>query len=335
MRQIEANQFAEYFATHTQWIDVRAPIEFKAGAIPEAINLPLLDDEERHLIGIAYKQQGRDVAIDLGQRMVSGELHEARLQAWLRAAENPAAVIYCFRGGLRSQTVQTWLRERGVDVPVVNGGYKRLRRHLMEALVARAGLLEFQVVSGLTGSGKTAFLHASGKPFIDLEDLAAHRGSAFGAVERSQPTQIDFENALALALLRAPTDQGPILIENESRRIGKCVVPESLFSKILSSPRLQLEVGFETRVENIFKDYVLDSVLGRQGDAARFAEFQSSLRAISRKLGGLRTQEIMQDLAHSEWEFRSGGGLESNRVWIRKLLEWYYDPLYRKIGLPS
>lgn len=332
MEKLGANQFERLLLGSTQWIDVRAPIEFSAGAVPGAINLPLLNNEERHQIGITYKQQGREAAVKLGHELVSGEVKEKRLRAWLGASQDVGTVIYCFRGGLRSQITQSWLREAGVDRPIITGGYKALRRFLREVLERR--IPELEVVSGPTGSGKTPFLHASGRPFLDLEGLAAHRGSAFGAMERAQPSQADFENALALAILRLPKGQ-KVLIENESRLIGHCYIPESLFQKMKVSPKIRFERPLEERVENIFKDYILDSRLGRSGDVSRFDDFKKSVTAISRKLGGQRAQEILGDIAQSQRDFETGAGLGSNRVWIRKLLEWYYDPFYRKSSSPA
>jgi tRNA 2-selenouridine synthase len=327
MKYLES-QFKSLFVAGTRWIDVRAPVEFAAGAIPGAVNLPLLTDEERHEVGLAYKQQGQEAAISLGHKFVNGATKEARTQSWLRELEiHPQAVIYCFRGGLRSQTVQNWLSERGVDRPIVVGGYKALRRYLLESLDVSARELSFEVVSGPTGSGKTAYILASGRPYLDLEAIAAHRGSAFGA-RGPQPNQIDFENHLALELLRLSKCDRPILIEDESRRIGQRAIPDRLFQKMQSSPKLRLQVPFDDRVENIFRDYILNSSLGEHSDIAKFDDFRRSVNAISRRLGGLRAQEILNDLHFSQCEFAAGRSLDSNRVWIGKLLRWYYDPLY-------
>jgi len=328
VRTITAAEFEELFLRPARWIDVRAPVEFSAGHMPGAVNLPLLTDDERHTIGITYKEQGREAAVALGHQMVSGGVRDSRLAAWAAfARENTDAVVYCFRGGMRSQIVQKWMSEAGADVPLIAGGYKALRRYLMA--VFDETLPELRVVSGPTGSGKTAFLSASGQPYLDLEGLAAHRGSSFGAMEIPQPTQINFEINLATELLRLKrAGRTPILIENESRLIGKCVIPEPLFKAIRTSEQLHLDVSLEQRVENIFKDYILDSSLGQRGNAQKFVQFSDSVRAITRKLGGLRADEVLRDLKFSHGEFLAGRGFDSNRVWIRKLLEWYYDPLY-------
>lgn len=330
MKIIEAKSFGEILVSGAHLIDVRAPVEFSDGAIPGAINLPLLNDDERHKVGICYKIQGQVAAIQLGNHLVTGASKDERLNGWKREILRfPDSAIYCFRGGLRSQTVQTWLSDSGVHAPLIAGGYKALRRFLMESLVACSSKLTFRVVTGLTGAGKTDFLKQSGQAFLDLEALACHRGSAFGAMERPQPNQVNFENALAIALLKLRSVDGEVLIEDESRMIGHCVIPEVLFERMRQSERLALNVDIEERVENIFRDYILNSNLGLRGDLAVFASFRSAVALISRKLGGQRAAEILADLEQSERLFPVEG-LDSNRIWIRKLLLWYYDPLYKR-----
>ena len=333
MNRIARPEFANLLRQSTTLIDVRAPIEFLAGSLPGSINLPLLTDEERHEVGLVYKKQGQQAAIDLGHRLVSNEIRDQRIKAWRnQIQETPGAVIYCFRGGLRSQITQRWLAEEGVNRPLIEGGYKAVRRFLIETIEQESLSRGFEVVSGPTGSGKTQYLRSQGRAFLDLEELARHRGSAFGAREVSQPTQIDFENQLGVKMLSLPKNRDPILIENESRMIGRCHIPEVLFLKMKESPQIVLEVDLETRVQNILQDYVIDSRLGQSGDLARFEQFRQAVLAISKKLGGLRSQEILQDLHEAERQFVAGLGLESNRVWIRKLLMWYYDPVYNRVS---
>ncbi len=330
MKNISAAQFEELFLQDTHWIDVRAPIEYTNGSIPGAINLPLLIDEERRLVGIAYKEQGSPSAIQLGHQLVSGSIRQTRISSWQNEIEkNPSAIIYCYRGGLRSQITQTWLAEKEIHRPIVTGGYKALRNFLLEILSLRTSSLEFCVVSGPTGSGKTKYLHKSGQPFLDLEAIANHRGSAFGALPTPQPSQADFENRLAVQILKLSQLKKPILIESESRMIGHRYITDTIFDKIKSSPRIFLEVSLDERVENIFQDYVVNSSLQDLNNIERFNEFRNSVKVITRKLGHQRAQEILNDIDYSQNEFTSGSGLSSNKIWIRKLLNWYYDPLYK------
>ena len=339
MNQIEAPEFEALIREErVHWIDVRAPIEFGSGAMPEAINLPLLTNEERHTIGLLYRNEGKEAAIEMGHKLVSGEIRKARIKSWTQEVRaNPRTVIYCFRGGMRSQIVQAWLKkESGIDVPILSGGYKALRRFLIEQTEILANSMNFTLISGPTGSGKTQYLKTSGVAYLDLEALARHRGSAFGAYEEAlQPCQADFENALAVNLIRLSKVPGPILLEAESRMIGARALPEVLFHKMCVSQRVPLEVPIDERVENIFKDYILDGSLGRLGSQKPFETFRNAVLAISQKLGVLRAQEITEDLNRSQKDFLDGMGLGSNRIWIRKLLVYYYDPLYAKAAIKN
>jgi tRNA 2-selenouridine synthase len=329
MNQLTSSEFESVLLRRTCFIDVRSPIEFDLGSIPGAVNLPLLTNDERHQIGVVYKTEGQAAAIALGHHLVSGLVKAERLEAWCEQIQtNPDSVVYCFRGGLRSQIVQSWLREAGYHVPIVEGGYKALRQFCLQTIDSLPGQLDFQVVSGPTGSGKTNYLNKASGASIDLEALAHHRGSAFGAMTTKQPTQIDFENQLAVELLKAAKQSAPVFIEDESQQIGHRLIPAALYRKMQASPKLILNVPIEVRVEAILNDYVVNSTLGTAGDIARFSSFKQSVRAISRKLGGSRTQEILIDLENSQKEFESTQTFETNRIWIRKLLEWYYDPFY-------
>ena len=331
MTFIPPSKFESLFRSSPHWIDVRAPIEWEQGSIPGSINLPILNNEERHQIGLTYKSEGQEAAIDLGNRLVSGKTREQRIEAWKLAREDfPSIAIYCFRGGLRSRTAQNWLSSSGFPCPVIEGGYKALRNFLIQKLEENIQKLTFLVIGGPTGSGKTSYLYKSGRPFIDLEGIANHRGSVFGSMETPQPTQIDFENRLSVRLLELKETKEPILIESESRKIGKCILPTSLVQKIQTSNRLNMEVSLDERITNIHRDYVLDTSLGQNSDVKKFDDFRTSVEAITKRLGGLRATEILKDLDQSQKEFENGQGLESNRVWIKKLLTWYYDPLYKR-----
>lgn len=328
---IDASNFESLLLQHTHLIDVRAPVEFAEGTIPGSVNLPLLTNDERHQVGLTYKTLGKEKAIELGHQIVSGDAREQRLNLWIEEIKkHPGSVIYCFRGGLRSQTVQKWLSEAGIDCPIVTGGYKALRRFLIEVVEEKTRQIDFHVVRGKTGSGKTDYLYQSQKPFLDLEGLAKHRGSAFGARPEPQPNQTNFENLLALEILKLSKINEPVLIESESRLIGQISLPINLHKMIVDGPSVFLDVPLDVRIENIFKDYILNSALGTHQDLKRFDQFQNSVSAISKKLGSLRSQEISDDLNFSKTEFIQGRGLDSNRIWIRKLLVWYYDLLYSK-----
>jgi tRNA 2-selenouridine synthase len=336
---VSSQQWDELLLSATPLIDVRAPVEFAEGSIPGSVNLPIMNNEERAEVGTTYKQKGQDLAIQKGHHLVSGKVKQERVQAWKSFIEaHPHAVITCFRGGLRSKITQQWLLEEGLEVPRIEGGYKALRQHLMNAIESFSQNLSQRsllVISGATGSGKTLLLRSlkSARPICDLELLAHHRGSAFGGYAEGQPSQIDFENRLSLDLIRClrSVDNRPVLIEDESRMVGRSSLPLSLFTHLRESPIVLIQEDLPSRVQVTYDDYILQSSIGR-GEAAEalkvFAAYKLALQRISKKLGGLRTQEVLQDLLKSESQFLDHRELESNRVWITKLLDWYYDPMY-------
>lgn len=335
MSNITAEELKKLFLEKTPFIDVRAPVEFALGTLPGAVNLPIMDDAQRAAVGTAYKKSGREEALRLGHELVSGKVKEARLNDWAGfIRQQPDAVLFCFRGGLRSKITQRWLAEMGIDRPLIEGGYKAGRQFCRET-VDQHSQNPFLILSGPTGSAKTSVLNRAAEfyPTLDLEALARHRGSAFGALAESQPTQINFEHAIAVKFLEVnpKSEAEKILIEDESRLIGRCAIPESLFKSMRASGLLYIEEPFDQRVENIFNDYVVKTAISgtnEEAALAQFAKFKQAVMMISRKLGGLRTQEILNDIGCAESEFLSQRRLEMNRAWIAKLLKYYYDPAY-------
>ncbi len=343
------------FIADTPLIDVRAPVEFVQGSLPGSVNLPILDDQERARVGTTYKQQGSEAAVRLGYAMISGALKQDRLQQWLDfVRNNPHTVLYCFRGGKRSKITQQWLREAGADRPLITGGYKMARRFLIDAIDRFSDSHTLLIVTGPTGSGKTRLIQKMGNryPVLDIEAIAQHRGSAFGGLPIPQPTQIDFENRLAVNLLKLhhADRPGPIVVEDESRHIGKVYLPASFFAHMRNSEVIWIDEPFATRVNNIFQDYILDSAIGHAQQTRQisqqaasntvdaeilyhqalqlFEKYRHALTMISRKLGGQRYQEISVDLEHAQAEWVHRNDVQSSRVWIEKLVKYYYDPLY-------
>lgn len=317
-------------------IDTRAPTEFAQGAFPGAVNLPLMLDEERAAVGTCYKREGQAAAIALGHSLVQGELKAARVKAWQDFAEaHPHGYLYCFRGGLRSQIAQQWLHEAGVEYPRITGGYKALRQFLLQALQAECERRRFVVLSGQTGCAKTQLLQALGNA-VDMEGLANHRGSAFGKRVGGQPSQIGFENALSIALLRQ-AQQNPnraIVLEDESRLIGRIAVPEVLRTHSMQSPLVIIDASIEERTEHTFSNYILRNLaewqqnMGEAEGFRRFAEeLHASLNALHRRLGGDRYAQLKNSL-DTALTAHAGGRPESHRVWIEVLLSDYYDPMY-------
>ena len=331
--------YAALFLQQRPLIDLRAPCEFAEGAFPTAINLPLMSDSERAAVGTCYKQQGQQAAIALGHQLVRGDVREQRLLGWLtQISQHPETVIYCFRGGLRSQTVQQWLAERGCVVPRVAGGYKALRQFLLQTLERITTHSPLWLVTGMTGSGKTDLL-ARVPAAIDLEAHANHRGSSFGGLPQGQPSNINFENGLAIELLqRERRGQTHLVMEDESRMIGRCTLPLPLFSTMERAPLILLEAPLAERVARIRRQYVdelLAQFVRQLGDeqAARQAlsDFlQQAMAKLERRLGCDRYRllrgELLDALA-AQFDHADGSG---HRLWIERLLSDYYDPLYQR-----
>lgn len=321
-----ADNFLSIILQNTPILDVRAEIEFNEGHIPNSTCMPILNNEERALVGTHYKQQGQAAAIALGMKLVSGETKVQRLQEWRNFFRvYPEGLIACFRGGLRSKTTQAWLAEAGVDRPRLIGGYKAFRQFLIGQLELLARQSAFTVVSGATGSAKTHLLQAlkSQRAVIDLEELANHRGSVFGSLGL-QPSQAIFENRLSYVWIQmAHTEPGKFIIEDESRMIGRCAQPQAVFEKLRASSIVLIEEPIHRRVENIYHDYVHG-----QCSESMFDKYLLALQQISRRLGGLRHGEIKADIELARDQWRRTYETEINKLWIEKLLQYYYDPLY-------
>jgi tRNA 2-selenouridine synthase len=317
-------------------LDVRAPIEFAQGSFPNVVNLPLMTDDERQAVGLAYKEKGQDAAIALGHSLVNGATKDARVAQWLRfTTANPTGVLYCFRGGLRSQISQQWLAQAGVNYPRLLGGYKAMRQYLITAFEENVAQTAFTVVGGLTGCGKTDVIRAI-KGKLDLEGIARHRGSSFGGRAESQPTQIDFENQLSIHLLKL-LDQGyqDVAIEDESNLVGRCAIPLVLRAKTQISPLVWVTAPLEERVERILRDYVIDlhddyvDAFGQDAGRIKYqAHLTKSLYNLRKRLGLARFDELNGFLNEALNAQMSGGGFELHKRWVEPLLTQYYDPMY-------
>ncbi len=331
----DTEDYRQLFLDDVPLMDVRAPVEFARGSFPNAINAPLMNDEERHRVGICYKEKGQEEAIRLGHQLVSGDIKAARIEAWKRFAVNhPNGYLFCFRGGLRSQLTQQWIQDAGLDFPLVKGGYKALRRFLIDSLEETARNSSFYIISGRTGTGKTRVLPDLPNP-VDLEGLANHRGSSFGRQVTPQPSQIDFENALSVAMLKANARGGPVFLEDESHLVGRCSLPLNLRDRMAAAPLLVLERSLQERIDIIREDYVEGMVRDyqtRDGHEAGWANFcdylLSALGRIRKRLGGDRYQQLNQILENALAEQERTADTSHHNLWISSLLTDYYDPMY-------
>lgn len=307
-------------------IDLRAPVEFRKGSVAGAVNLPILADSERHRVGLCYRERGQAAAIALGETLVSGARRSARVEGWVQVLGKAGgeAGLFCWRGGLRSRYAARWLEERGYSVEPLAGGYRALRQRCLQILDSYPARTRLLVLAGRTGVGKTELL--TGQPeAVDLEGLAQHRGSAFGAQPRPQPTPVGFENTLASECLahraRNKAATPVLLLEDESRTIGRIALPESWFRAMQRAPLVLLTATLEERIGWIEQEYVLQPLAAGTPPVELEARYQSAIHRIRKRLGGLRASALGRAISAA---FAGG----SHRTWIRSLLEDYYDPMY-------
>ena len=315
MSRADTEDFTRLFLTDTPMMDTRAPLEFTKGAFPHAFSLPLMTDDERAEVGTCYKQKGQAAALALGHQLVTGNTKQQRLEQWLAFARNhPDGYLYCFRGGLRSQIVQQWMKEAGCDYPRIIGGYKAMRRFLIDTQEQIVAASRFCILAGHTGSAKTDLLNSLDNS-IDLEGIAHHRGSSFGKRPDAQPKQ-------------------RILLEDESRLIGRSAIPLYLRERMTVAPIVIVTATLEQRVEHSFRNYILYKLQEWQqaeGIEAGFKAFSDDLRHslqhIKKRLGGVQYQKIDALLQQALAEHQRGDN-SLHREWIKILLSEYYDPMY-------
>jgi tRNA 2-selenouridine synthase len=298
-------------------IDVRTPSEYALDRIPGARNLPVLSDPERAHVGTLYKQVSPFTARKVGAALVSANIAR-HLEGPLR--EQPRTwrpLVYCWRGGKRSESFTHVLREIGWDARALDGGYKAFRRAVVADLPGLARCLELRVVCGLTGSGKSRLLRALerlGAQVLDLEGLAAHRGSVLGNVPGApQPSQKMFESLL-WARMRALDVRSPVFVESESRRIGTVQVPQALLDRMWRSDCVRVSASLGTRVTLLKDEYAHflrdPELLGDQLD---------HIAALHGRAAIARWKEMA---AAAEWD-----------ALVEELLSRHYDPAYdRSIG---
>lgn len=332
---LSAQNIRQLLAKETPIIDVRAPIEFNQGAMPNAINLPLMNNEERAAVGTCYKQHGSQKAVELGHQLVKGEIKAHRVAAWREACERfPSGFICCARGGMRSHIVQKWLAEIGIDYPLVEGGYKALRQATIEMtneLVQRPIIL----IGGCTGNGKTTLVRSLPEG-IDLEGFAHHRGSSFGRTVEAQFAQATFENYLAVDMLKKSPYHSRWVLEDEGRAIGANGLPESLRIQMATAHLVVVDDPFEQRMARLKEEYfdrMIHDFIEAYGEEKGWQEYSDYLHhglyAIRRRLGAQRAAELTQLLDNALAAQKISANTEVHFSWLSPLLKEYYDPMYR------
>jgi tRNA 2-selenouridine synthase len=315
-KKVEIKEFLELAKYHPV-LDVRSPSEYQHAHIPSAWSLPIFSDEQRAEIGTAYKKVSRADAIKIGFKHFGLQLNKyiETVEFLLKEKDSKVLLVHCWRGGMRSAAMAWALEFYGYNVVLLEDGYKAYRNHVLQSFEHP---YKFNVLGGYTGSGKTEILHAlknKGEAVIDLEGIAQHKGSSFGALGMpTQSSQEQFENNLHKELSSYFTSDESdqliqpqnIWVENESQRIGLLNIPKALFHTLISSPLYILEIPFEERLKFIQEYYGQFST----------TDLVSAVLRIQKKLGGLETKNAVQLLDE-------GKQLESFRILLS-----YYDRNY-------
>jgi len=295
-------------------IDVRSPGEFAEDHIPGALNLPVLDDEERARVGTLYKQVSAFEAKKIGAALVSRNIARHLETHFADKPKKYRPLVYCWRGGNRSGSLAHVLRAIGWPAVQLDGGYKAYRKAVMAELATLPGRLRFVVVCGRTGSGKSRFLsalRAAGAQVLDLEDLAAHKGSVLGGLpDRPQPGQKYFESLL-WRQLRGFDPARPVFVESESKKIGRLHTPDGLLARMRSAECLTLEADLSTRVALLKQEY---------------AHFLTQPERLNRQLDCLADLQGRERIARWQQMARNGQWDEL----VGELLVEHYDPAYNR-----
>ncbi|HHW06532.1 MAG TPA: tRNA 2-selenouridine(34) synthase MnmH [Clostridia bacterium] len=300
--------------TKASFVDVRSPEEYEHDTIPGAVNVPLFDNEERHRIGVVYAEHGPQEARKLGLSLIAPKLPQMVNRLW-ELKHGRQMVIFCWRGGDRSHAVAHLLDIMHIPCYRLIGGYKAYRRYVNKHLREKSLPHQFVVLHGLTGTGKTEIIRELGRrgyPVLDLEGLANHRGSVFGSVGLGQqPSQKKFESMI----LHQIRNYGPgrlLIVEGESKKIGKLFVPEAVYEGILHGHRVLVKDTMENRVRRLIREYV-------ENCRWDIAEVEQALKRLTPRLGKDKVNQMLNYLAQGKLE-----------VVGEILISDYYDVLYRK-----
>ena len=313
IHKIEINEFIELSKSFTV-LDVRSPGEYAHAHIPGAYSLPLFTDDERKVVGTAYKQQSKQDAVKIGLDYFGVKMRKMveeveALQAELKKSEERTVIVHCWRGGMRSGGVAWLLDLYGFKVYQLIGGYKAYRNW---ALAQFSKEYPINVLGGYTGSGKTEVLHElkkSGAHILDIEAIACHKGSAFGGFGMVQPSQEMFENTLALQLAGIDaTEENRIWVEDESRRIGDVNLPAIFFNTMQLAPLYFVDIPFNERLTHIVSAY----------SKHKKEELVNAIIRIQKRLGGQDTKSAINALLENDYK-------SSFSILLR-----YYDKHYGK-----
>ena len=292
-------------AKDTIVLDVRSEAEYKQGHFPSAINLPLLNNEERKIVGTTYKQVGREASVIKGFELV-GHKFADYIKLVQKLSPSKKISVYCWRGGMRSNTMGWLLQLSDFNVTVLKGGYKTFRNWALEILKEERNVI---ILGGKTCTGKTELLKKlkeKGEQVIDLEQLACHKGSTFGALgQAAQPSNEHFENVLALEWY-AYNNKNVIWLENESNRIGGIKIPDTVFEMMRKAKLIDVELPMEQRLKRVLDEYGVFSV----------ELLEEGTKRLEKRLGNLRMTQSISFLKENKLE-----------QWAKMMLD-YYDDAY-------
>ena len=320
IEKIHIEQFLELAKQHPV-LDVRSPGEYKHAHIPGACSLPLFTDEERKIVGTAYKQESRELAIKLGLDFFGVKMRKMVEEVEQLSSKSKTVLVHCWRGGMRSAGVAWLLDLYGFKVFTLAGGYKKYRNYVLDTFRLP---FQFNILGGYTGSGKTELLKAlkeRGEKVIDLEGIANHKGSAFGNIGMPpQPGQEMFENLLAKELRKSLVSrpESPVWLEDESQRIGLVNIPGELWKTMRQSPVYFLDIPFEERLKHIVQEY-------GQLDPEKLAD---AIGRISQKLGNLNAKTAILLL-------NEGKITESFDILLKYYDKHYFKSLHNREGINS
>lgn len=286
------------------FLDVRSEKEFEEDHIPLAISMPILDNEERHIVGYTYKQESRDKAYEIGRSIFDKKIGD--FEKALKTYDGKKVIFYCFRGGMRSGCFVDYFDKKSKTVYQLDGGYKAYREHVRKELENVSMPKNIVVIYGLTGSGKTIIIRKLKRHSIDLEGMALHRSSLFGAVGLKPNTQKMFESLLLFELKKT---RKFLIIEGESRKVGNIIIPEKLFSAMMSSKKISVLCSIETRAKRIVGEYFTSE--------EKISEVEKIVPKLKERLGQKNVDELLLFLEKKDY-----------LAFSIKMLKEYYDPLY-------